>query len=179
LIAGFFISAIFVMMRWIRTQQDGKILWGVVAEGADKLLTVNFLESGDRLPGQEYVHCLLDMAKWDTYWRQDRCNYVPDDLSQFPMSCCADEAAYVAEIESHRSKIARWVAQHGVSDEIPAVCFHAEFSGNGLLRILQGRHRLVYLRQLGLPVFAAAIPKQRWGDFISLGLVVEQAVDKV
>lgn len=167
------------LTQWMPTRfNDGK-LWQFVCETPSTRHEVHFVESVDGLAAVEYQHCLLDMAKWDAYWRQDRCNYVPDDLSQFPMSCCADEAAYVAEIESHRSKIARWVAQHGVSDEIPAVCFHAEFSENGLLRILQGRHRLVYLRQLGLPVFAAAIPKQRWGDFISLGLVVEQAVDKV
>ncbi|WP_178861102.1 hypothetical protein [Thiomicrorhabdus cannonii] len=167
------------MMRWVKTQQDDGALWGFVALGADQALAVDFVESRDGLPGIDYQHCLVDMLKWEAYWRQEPCNYVPDDLADFPTSCCEDDAAYEAEIESHRVKIARWVGQHQLTSEIPAVCFEAAFSDMGHLRILQGRHRLVYLRQLGLPAFAAAIPRQRLPDFMALGLVVEQAVDKV
>jgi hypothetical protein len=132
---------------------------------------IEFIDSVDNLPNVRYQTVLIDLAKWDQYWQQDRCNFVPADLSDFPTECCASNSDYVAEIAMHQQKIKRWKTELASgSGKVPAVCF-CETTVDGLLRIRQGRHRIVYLRQLGIPAFAAAIPRALLQDFTEQQLV--------
>lgn len=154
----------------LKTEQAG--LW--CAYSADQRLQVIFTPSDDRLPEQQYVHCLVDLAQWERYWQQDICHYVPDNPADYPGLCCESVEAHAAEVASHDAKIARWVEAHRHSTAIPALCFAAAPAENGFWRILQGRHRLAYWRRLGLTVFAAAIPRQVLHDFQQAGWIVDQ-----
>lgn len=137
---------------------------------------LQFVESLDTLPNIVYQTILLDLAKWDAYWQQDRCNFVPVNLNDFPQDCCQTEQNPVQapeqflknEIAMHQRKIQRWQNELQTGGHIPAVCFHDKLfdlsSGRQtlktqILRIHQGRHRIAYLRQIGVPAFAAAIPE--------------------
>ncbi|MBO1924704.1 hypothetical protein [Thiomicrorhabdus sp. 6S3-12] len=148
-----------------------RCIWQYCDNASDRC--IRFTESGDTLPAIEYRTVLLDLQSWDRYWRQDRCNYVPQDLADFPRDCCQQHADHAAEIEMHRQKIERWHRQLQTGDKVPAVCFENALV-DGYLRIRQGRHRIAYLRQLNFAVFAAAIPLQRLDDFRRQNLIVAE-----
>lgn len=133
-----------------------------------------FVASVDGLETVTYRHCLLDMNRWDAYWRRDRCNYVPADLQEFPQECCLDKTAHAAEVALHQLKIDRWARHVQQTPRFPAVCFEVDLTADGQLRIRQGRHRLAFLRGFGLPQFVAAIPLQRIAQFEALGLLVDK-----
>lgn len=152
-------------MNWIIQQSSHPdSLWQAILTGRSKPLIIEFMESVDNLPNIDYQTLLLDLKKWDAYWQQDRCNFVPVDLANFPEECCANPTDYAAEIGMHQQKIQRWTTQLQSGGQVPAVCFQAQ-TYNGLLRIRQGRHRIAYLRQIGCPVFAAAIAQNFVKDF--------------
>ncbi|QKI88271.1 hypothetical protein [Thiomicrorhabdus xiamenensis] len=152
-----------------RQNQHDNCIWRHCDKASERCIC--FTASADTLPGIDYRTVLIDLKSWDRYWQQDRCNYVPQDLTDFPHACCQNRADYVAEINMHRQKIERWHQQLQADDKVPAVCFEKMLS-NGFLRIRQGRHRIAYLRQLDFPVFAAAIPLQRMDDFSRQNLIL-------
>ncbi|BBP44839.1 hypothetical protein THMIRHAS_02120 [Thiosulfatimonas sediminis] len=141
-------------MTW-QLIQNPHGLWRAT-QGAQQ---IDFVASIDNLADIDYQTVLLDLAKWDAYWQADRCHFVPADLSDFPRACCQSDADYAAELAMHQQKIQRWAQElAGGSGSVPAVCFHSTLA-HQRLRIRQGRHRIAYLRSLGVPCFAAAIPK--------------------
>ncbi|MBN2647686.1 MAG: hypothetical protein JXR44_07870 [Thiotrichales bacterium] len=159
-------------LAWQQTPcNKSEVLWQYSSRTqTHQEVTIEFIASGDLVPEISYQHCLINLAAWDAYWQKDLCNYVPEILSQFPRECCANAEAYQTELAQHQQKIERW-QQHLIQNrQIPAVCFEAE-QLHGRLRIRQGRHRIAYLRQLGLPVFAAAIPEIRFEDVKQMRLI--------
>jgi len=149
---------------------------------------LHFVDSVDNLPKVSYQNMLFDLTKWDQYWQQDSCNFVPANLADLPRTCCENDQDYLAEQAMHRQKIQRWANELGLNSEnemvtgkVPAVCF-SETLVNGQLRIRQGRHRIAYLRQIGAPCFAAAIPVEQVqfalnNHFIFKGLVTQGTSD--
>lgn len=147
-------------------------------------IQLTFIESVDTLPLIDYQTVFLNLAKWDEYWQQDCCHFVPPNLADFPRQCAQTALDYAEELAMHQRKIARWQTELKKGGEIPAVCFaeplvnkrtgrcnSSDDSANHLLRIRQGRHRIAYLRQIGMPAFAAAIPIKRMQNIAALGLI--------
>lgn len=144
-------------MNWqLGTSSAG--LWQLTQKQEAGQQRIEFVESVDNLPNIDYQTVLLELKKWDAYWQQDLCNFVPPNLADFPRACCHSDADYQAEITMHRAKIQRWADElRSGSGKVPAVCFQHTLH-NGRLQIRQGRHRIAYLRTLDIPCFAAAIP---------------------
>ncbi len=133
-------------------------------------MSIEFIETKDSEPNIHYQTVLIDLHKWDDYWQEDRCNFVPAELNQFPKSCCKSDADYQTELAMHRQKIQRWQNEVPQTGQIPAVCFE-ECLFESRLRIKQGRHRIAYLRQLNAPAFPAAIPTDLVSNFAEKGLI--------
>ncbi|WP_321277287.1 hypothetical protein [Thiomicrorhabdus indica] len=148
-------------MTWhIATSNKPEVLWQFISTGRStlaKIESVEFIESSDQTANIRYQTVLINLPKWDEYWKQDACNFVPDNLQHFPQHCCKTEVAYQAELAMHRQKIERWEKEIPQTGRVPAVCFENTLV-EGRLKIKQGRHRIAYLRQIGFSVFAAAIP---------------------
>jgi len=145
-------------MYWtISTSNKPDVLWQANATGRSNNLCIEFIESTDTAPKVNYQTILIDLAKWDEYWKQDACNFVPEVIEHFPKDCCQTESAYQSALAMHRKKIERWQKEVPKTGRVPAVCFETSLV-NHRLKIKQGRHRIAYLRQIKLPVFAAAIP---------------------
>lgn len=132
----------------------------VLCAFSKQTIQIGFTASVDNLPQVTYETVLLDLAKWDQYWQQQPCNYVPANLSHFPRNCCKTDADYQQEIIMHQQKIQRWADELRTGGQVPAVCY-SQTLVNNKLRIRQGRHRIAYFRHIGLPCFAAAIPQER------------------
>lgn len=127
-------------------------------------ISLEFIETKDGEPNTHYQTVLIDLPKWDEYWEQDICNFVPANLNQLPKTCCKSDADYQTELAMHRQKIQRWQDEVPKTGKIPAVCFEKALLENRL-KIKQGRHRIAYLRQLKLPAFPASIPENLVSNF--------------
>ena len=153
------------LSSWQVTVGQAPILWSVVSED----LQIDFSVNVDGVEGIEYHYLLLSIQLWDDYWQRDECLFVPSEVGDFPRHCCHSDAIYQQALTEHRFKIQRWQPKIAAGEPIPAVCF-ADTAPNERLKIKQGRHRIVALRQQGVPVFAAAIPKHlaaRFQAFLS------------
>ena len=143
------------------------ILWQLSHSQNGKI--IRFSANVDGLEGVEYQHVLMDLPRWDAYWQQQGCNFVPSPLKDWAEGCCESQEEYLQELKIHQQKIARWRPRIQKAEPIPAVCMRvAKCDHDVQFQIQQGRHRIVALREFGVSCFAAAIPSGELSAIASL-----------